>query len=106
MLKLTYRPAALADFDSIYDFIEPESPRRALSFVQDIRARCQTLCTYPQLGITRDDLGVDIQIYPMRGRVVVAYRITPDAIEITRVFYGGQDYEAILRDEDGLTYRA
>lgn len=102
MLKLTYRPAALTDLDSIYDFIEPENPRRALSFVQDIRARCRTLCAYPQLGITRDDLGEGIQIFPMRGRVVVAYRVTRDAVEVTRVFYGGQDYEAILRDGDGF----
>jgi toxin ParE1/3/4 len=57
MPRLTYRPAALADLDSIYDFIEPENPRRALSFVDDIRTRCRTLCTYPQLGINRDDLG-------------------------------------------------
>ena len=33
----------------------------------------------------------------MLGRVVAAYRVTPSAILITRVFYGGQDYEAILR---------
>ncbi len=102
MLRLVYRPAALADLDSIYDFIEPENPRRALSFVQDIRTRCRVLCTYPQFGVARYDLGRGIHIYPMRGRVVVAYRIALDAIEVTRVFYGGQDYEAILRDEDGF----
>ena len=35
----------------------------------------------------------------MRGRVVVAYRIGTDAMEIIRVSYGGQDYETILRDD-------
>lgn len=69
--------------------------------MQDIRARCRTLCTYPQLGVVRDDLGKDIHIYPMHGRVVVAYRVTQGVIEVMRVFYGGQDYEAILREEDG-----
>lgn len=97
MLRLAYRPAALADLDAIYDFIEPENPIRALSFVKDIRTRCQTLCTHPQLGPARNDLGQDIRIYPMLGRIIVAYRITQDTIDIVRVFSGGQDYESILR---------
>jgi len=37
----------------------------------------------------------------MLGRVIIAYRITTSAILIARVFYGGQDYEAILRSDDG-----
>jgi len=74
-LKLIYRPAALADLDAIYDFIEPDNPRRALSFVQDIRAHCRILCGHPHLGRARDDLGADIRTHPMRGRVVAAYRV-------------------------------
>jgi toxin ParE1/3/4 len=97
MFSLVYRHAALADLDAIYDYIEPDNPRRAASFVQDIRNRCRALCDHPKLGRARDDLSNGIRILPMLGRVVVAYRITPSAILVTRVFYGGQDYEAILR---------
>jgi toxin ParE1/3/4 len=99
MPDLIYRRAALADLDAIYDFIEADNPRRAASFVQDIRDRCRPLCVHPKLGRARGDLGPGIRILPMLGRVVVAYRITPTTILVTRVFYGGQDYEAILRDE-------
>lgn len=100
MARLVYRPAALADLDAIYDFIEPDRPNRALRFVADIRDRCRVLTEHPHIGKSRDDLGPGIRILPMLGRVVVAYRIEPDAIEVTRVFYGGQDYEAILRDHE------
>jgi len=100
MLSLVYRHAALADLDAIYDYIEPDNPRRAASFVQDIRDRCRPLCVHPQLGRARDDLSSGIRILPTPGRVVVAYRITSAAIVVTRVFYGGQDYEAILRRND------
>ena len=31
-------------------------------------------------------------------RVVVAYRIVGDDINILRVFYGGADYETLMRD--------
>jgi toxin ParE1/3/4 len=85
MVRLTYRPAALADLDAIYDFIEMDSPSRALDFVQDIRSRCRKLIAHPQIGPPRDDLGTGIRIYPMRGRIVV-YRLRLDAIEILRVF--------------------
>ena len=98
MRKLVYRPAALADLDGIYDYIEPENPRRAASFVKDIRDRCRNLRAHPQLGPARDDLGLGIRILPMLGRIVVAYRITDEAIIVTRVFSGGRDYEAILRE--------
>ncbi len=98
MHDLTYRPAALADLDVIYDTIEQDDPRRAARIVDDIRRRCRTLPTFPMLGPARDDLAPGIRIYPMPRRVVVAYRITPFSIEITRVFWGGQDYEAIVRD--------
>lgn len=102
MRKLVYRPSALADLDGIYDHIEPENPRRAVSFVNDIRQRCRTLCTHPELGPARDELSPGIRIYPMLGRIVVAYRIAEDAVVITRVFSGGQDYEAILRNDDAV----
>lgn len=102
MRRLVYRPAALADPGGIYDFIAPENPRRAAGFVDDIRQRCRTLRTHPELGPARADLGPGIRIYPMLGRIVVAYRVAEDAVVITRVFSGGQDYEAILRKEDAV----
>jgi toxin ParE1/3/4 len=102
MLSLVYRHAALADLDAIYDYIEPDNPRRAASFVEDIRDRCRALCAHPKLGRVRDDLGAGIRVLPMLGRIIVAYRVTYTAILVTRVFSGGQDYEAILRhDADG-----
>ena len=103
MLSLVYRHAALADLDAIFAYIEPDNPRRAASFVQDIRNRCRPLCVHPNLGPARDNLSPGIRILPILGRVIVAYRVTPSAILITRVFYGGQDYEAILRrgEDDG-----
>jgi toxin ParE1/3/4 len=101
VLELVYRPAALDDLDAIFDFICADNLSRAMSFVEDIRGQCRRLCTHPQLGPARPDIGVDIRIFPMRSRVVIAYRVMSEAIEITRVFYGGQDYEALRLSEEG-----
>ncbi len=46
-----------------------------------------------------DFIAADHPSRALRPRVIIAYRILDDRIEVTRVFYGGQDYEAILRNE-------
>ena len=99
MVELVYRPAALADLDAIYDFIEPDSPRKAVQFVHDIRAKCRLLCENPRLGPARDNIRPGLRIYPMFRRVVVCYRIAESTVVVVRVLYGGRDYEAILSDE-------
>lgn len=105
MARLTYRPLALADLDAIFDITGSEYPQRGFDFVQSIRERCRKhLPGTPMLGPARPDLGDGIRIYPIRAkRVVVAYRIGEGEIIIVRVFYGGADYESILRDMDDLT---
>lgn len=97
-MRLLYRLTAREDLDSIYDVIAPDNPTRALGFVEQIRAQCLILRDFPELGRERTDLGSGIRILPMLGRVVVAYRILPGVVEVVRVFYGGQDYEALYLD--------
>lgn len=93
--SLTYRPAALADLDAIYDFIAADAPDRALTYVDAIRAHCRSLLDHPFLGPARGELGRGIRILPYRGRVVVTYLVQPGAIEIVRIFHAGQDIRAL-----------
>lgn len=99
-MRLVYRPSALSDLDFIYDAIEPDNPRRAASYVDDIRSRCRTLCDHPLLGPARDDIKRGLRIYPMFGRVVVCYRVEVDVIVVMRVLYGGRDYVAVIASSD------
>ena len=50
-------------------------------------------------GQKRDDLMVGLEIYPLDKRVVAAFLIdeTTRVVRILDIFYGGQDYEAIMR---------
>jgi toxin ParE1/3/4 len=100
LLDLIYRTAALSDLDAIYDYIEPENPRRAISFIEEIRERCRILCDYPKLGPARDSIASGIRIYPMPHRIIVVYRITETAIDIVRIFSGSQDYESLIGVDD------
>ena len=41
-----------------------------------------------------------IRTIPFARAVVIAYRVFAQGIRVERVFSAGQDYEAILRDEE------
>ena len=101
MIRLAYRPAALADLEAIEDYIAAYDRDRAINFVRDIRVRCLMLCDLPELGPARPDIAPGIRILAMRRKVAAAYRITADAVVVTRVFYGGQDFATILRRAPG-----
>lgn len=47
----------------------------------------------------RDDIAVGFRIIGFERRVTIAFVVRDDRVEIERVFYGGQDWEAALRNE-------
>ncbi len=99
MARLIYRQAARADLDAIYDFIAADSPERAARFIESILERCERLEAFPESGPSRDAIRPGLRILPLPGRSVVAYRLDEDTVTVMRVFYGGQDYEALLTEE-------
>ncbi|MFA6967222.1 MAG: type II toxin-antitoxin system RelE/ParE family toxin [Bosea sp. (in: a-proteobacteria)] len=60
-----------------------------------IERRCALLCEFPELGVERPDVSPGLRIFPYR-RAVIAYRIQMTRVRIVRVFYGGQDYSALM----------
>jgi toxin ParE1/3/4 len=98
-MRLIFRPSSLDDFRAVHRFIATDNATQARNFVMRIRQRCGALREHPLLGPARPDLGTGLRIIPMRPGVVVVYRVASESVEVLRVFYGGQDYEAILRRE-------
>lgn len=95
--EVRIRPQAEQDLQDIYDFIVEDSPPAAIAFVRRLRALCLSLETLPRRGSPRDDLRPGLRILTFERRAVVAYRVLEHVVEITNIFYGGRDYEAILR---------
>src|SRR3954453_1360997 len=88
-LKLVFRPAAQADLDALDDYIAQDSPRQAAAFVQKIIERCDRLTEFPETGRLRNDLRPGLRLVAFKRRVVIAYRVTPQAVGSGRGFYGG-----------------
>lgn len=97
--RLVIRPLARESLIAIGDFIAEDSPAAALAFVESIRGRCDALCLFPEQGRRRDDIIPGLRLVAHERRVVIAYRIIDDAVEIIDFFYGGRDYEALLRGD-------
>jgi toxin ParE1/3/4 len=98
-LPVYLREEAIADLEDIYDFIVANGgpPEVAIGFVRRIRARCEKVGSAPEGGVARPDLGSGIRLVPFEKTAVVAYRIHDDAVEVLNIFYGGRDYEALLK---------
>lgn len=97
--RVIFRPSALADLKSLYDYIEPRNPKDAARFVQRIEAHCMKLADFPNRGTRRDDLRAGMRVIGFERRVAIAFVVLADAVEISRILYAGRDIESSLEDE-------
>jgi plasmid stabilization system protein ParE len=95
-----FAPEAELQLTEIYRHIaRAASPKIALTFTDAIVARCEDLAEMPLQGRSRDDIRKGMRTMPFRRRVLIAYAVSPRSVTILGVFYGGQDFEALLRED-------
>lgn len=99
-IEVVYRPEAIDDLESIYRFILQLSrdPNVARAYTSRIRERCRRIGSVPHGGTPRDDLASGIRTVAFERRAVIAYQLSGEQVEITNIFYGGRDFEALYRD--------
>jgi plasmid stabilization system protein ParE len=92
--------SAFSDYVAISTYIEQATGDRALAdrTIDTIRSAVASLSHAPRRGVPRDDLREGLRLLFFRRRTVIAYDIdeTNNLVSVLRVFYGGQDYEALL----------
>lgn len=69
------------------------------AYVQRIRARCNKLRLASAGGAPRVNFGDSIRLIPFEKSAVILYNYEADDEEIVSVYYGGQDYAAILTND-------
>lgn len=95
MKRLSYRPAALADLRSIALYIAEDNPPRALSFVDELRARATQAAERPESFPARDDLAPGLRAARL-GRYLIFFLNLPEEVEIVRVLHGARDLRALF----------
>ena len=105
--RVVFAPEAEEQLADLYGYIAAAaSPDIAARYTEAIVRYCESLCTFPHRGTMRDDIRPGLRITHYKKRTVIAFDVEADQVAILGVFYGGQDYEALLQDdsEDGLTH--
>jgi toxin ParE1/3/4 len=85
-----------SDLEQIADYIAKDSPRRALSFVQELRGKCEALAATPKglpLVPRYEQHGIRRRVH---GSYLIFYRVEGEQIAIVHVLHGAMDYAAIL----------
>ncbi len=100
---VVFTPRAEHQLAELYAYIADRSGEpRAVSYDGKIIAACDGLATFPACGTQRDDFRPDLRILRYAGRVTFAFAVnaTTETVAIHGVFYGGQDFETLLRDAE------
>ena len=76
-------------------------PAIAKKYTDSIVAYCEGLHTFPIRGTVREDVRPGLRITNYKKRAVIAFEADEQAgqVSILGLFYGGQDYEALLSDD-------
>lgn len=87
---------AEGDLEQIADYIAEHNPRRALSFIRELRSRCEDLANnlnsfalvprYEPLGIRRR----------VHGNYLIFYRVELTKVVVVHILHGASDYGTIL----------
>jgi toxin ParE1/3/4 len=91
-MPVVFSPEALADLTAIRTFLGDRSPAAASRIAVQLVAACDRLEHLPERG--RPGLVGGTRELPSIWPYVIVYRITPEAVEIVRVWHRSQDREA------------
>lgn len=83
------------DLDEIAGYIAQDNPERAVTFIEDIRAKCRGISHNPLLYQLRPDIGPGIRLASV-GNYAILFRVLQDAVRIERVVYGGRNLPGIF----------
>jgi plasmid stabilization system protein ParE len=101
---VVFTPEAQVQLTELYRYIAAAaSPEVARRYTDAIVAHCDGLKTFPLRGAPRDDIRPGLRVTTYRRRVVIAFAVGDGQVAIIGVFYGGQDFDAVLQEGDGDT---
>jgi toxin ParE1/3/4 len=95
-MRVVITAAAKADLIAIGDFIRPQNPERAVTFVEELLDRSYALADMPRaypLVPRYEKFGIRRTVH---RDYLIFYRVHEELIEIIRILQGARDYETLL----------
>ena len=98
-MQLEFLPQAEDDLEVIGDFIAQDSPRRAISFIRELRAQCVKITRSPQAYHRRSELQENLRSCAY-GSYVIFFVENGAVVHIVRILHGAMDIEAQFIEEN------
>lgn len=92
-MRQLFLPQAIADLEKIGDYIARDAPRRAASFVTELRRRCVKIAGNPAAYRLRPELAEGILSWAYENYVIF-FTAHTDTLSIIRVLHGAMDIES------------
>jgi len=87
-------PEAKADLRWIYDTVaRAAGPHAAIRYIERIEAYCRGFDFASKRGTLREDLRPGLRIVGFERRVTLAFVVEVNEVVISRIFYGGANWE-------------
>jgi toxin ParE1/3/4 len=83
-MRAHFTPQAEIDLEEVGDYIALDNPRRAVSFIREIRQHCEKIAEGPHHYVARPDLGDTIRIC-VHGNYLIVFEPFDDGALILRV---------------------
>jgi len=91
-----FSPLAASDLEEIGDYIAQENPRRAITFVREIRERCQKIVFFPEAAQLHPEYGEGVRMIP-HGRYLIFYTVQLGQVRIERILSGFRNLPDIFQ---------
>ncbi len=89
LMKCVFSTLAELDLEEIGDYIARDNPRRALSFIGEVRERCHNIVAFPEAASLHEEFGAGIRVIPF-GRYLIFYTIHTYTVRIERILSGSR----------------
>lgn len=93
MMQYRFSRQAERDIEEIGDYIARDNPRRAVTFIAELRKRCAQIIEFPLGAPLRPGLGRGVRCVVF-GRYLIFYVVHAGIVEIRRVLHGARNIAA------------
>ena len=95
--RLLLSPRAVADLEEIAAYIARDNPLWAVTFVDELEARCAAVAREPLSYPAREDLASGLRM-AVHGRYLLLFRVSADddAVRVERVVHGARNLRRLL----------
>ena len=97
--QVVFAPEAEEQLVALYNHIsDAASPNTAERYVGEVIDYCAGLTLFPLRGTRRDEIRPNLRIINYKKTTIIAFEVGNSVVTVLGIYYGGQDFTAILRD--------